>query len=84
MRIANTNLRIFAAVIMITSIVWGYWWMVLALAIIFLFIFPSYYEIIFWGVTYDSLYGISMTYTLGSLILFIIAYYLKQYLFAYN
>ena len=81
----NNNIyRILAGLIMLGCVIWGYWWLVWSLAIIFLFIFPSYYEMIIWGVMYDALYGVSLMFSLASIGLFIISLYLKKRLFAYE
>lgn len=77
---------------MLISIVWAYWWVALILAIIFIFIFPSYYEILLWGLLYDSLYGIPLAAfmnfpyvsTLASIILFMISCFLRKRLLAYE
>ncbi len=79
----NITYRTIAGLMMIACIIWGYWWLMLSVAIIFLFIFDSYYEIIGWGIIYDSLYGLSFTFSLVFILLFIIAFYLKKYLYAY-
>ncbi|MDP3962277.1 MAG: hypothetical protein Q8Q03_00190 [bacterium] len=76
-------MRIIAALIMIACILWGYWWLMLSAAIIFLFIFNSYYEIIAWGIIYDSLYGVTHMFAIAAIILFMISFFLKKYLFAY-
>jgi hypothetical protein len=49
--------RIGAAILMVILIAWGYWWMSLIAAGVFLFIYSSYYEIIVWGVCFDALYA---------------------------
>lgn len=77
-------MRILSGLIMIACIIWGYWWLMLSAAIIFLFIFNSYYEIIAWGIIYDSLYGLTHMFTIVFISLFIIAFFLKKYLFAYG
>lgn len=85
-------MRIFTACLMIASIIWGYWWLTWSLAIIFLFIFPLYYEILFWGVMYDALYGLPLPqfynlpyiFTISSIILFASAFFLRKILLAYE
>jgi hypothetical protein len=77
---------------MIASIIWAPWWLTWGLAIVFLFIFPSYYEILLWGVAYDSLYGLPLPqfwnfpyiFSLSSAILFVISIYLRKLLLAYE
>lgn len=88
----NTFLRILAAFIMIGSIIWGYWWLTAALAIVFLFVFPSYYEILFWGVAYDALYGSALpqfwnfgyVWSAAAILLFLLSLYLRKLLLAYE
>jgi hypothetical protein len=74
---------------MLAVIVWGYWWLTVALAIILLlFIFPNYYEILLWGVIYDALYGhasprsiwgIAYIFSIGSIVtLFTLAFFKKN------
>ncbi len=61
------------------------------LAIIFLFTFTSYYEIIGAGIVYDVLYGLPLPqfynfpyiFTVSSVLLFLIALFLKRKLLAY-
>jgi hypothetical protein len=77
---------------MLACIIWGYWWLTAALAIIFLFMFPNYYEIIFWGVMYDALYGLSLpqffgvayVFSIASILLFLISILLRKLLSAYE
>ena len=77
---------------MLASVIWGYWWLTWTLAIVFLFIFPSYYEILFWGVMYDSLYGISLPqfwgipsmFTISSIVLLAVAWIVRNFLLAYE
>ncbi len=84
--------RIVSFAVVLASLIWGYWWVTWSLAIIFLFLFPLYYEIIAWGVIYDALYGLQLpqfynfpyTFTLASFIFFILAFFLKKYLTAYE
>lgn len=92
MHTTNTTLRILSAFLMTGSILWGYWWLTWTLAILFLFIFNFYYEIILWGMVYDALYGLSIPqfynfpaiFSLSSLILFVIAFYIKKSLSTYE
>lgn len=77
---------------MIALIIWGYWWLTWACAILLLFVFPAYYEIILWGVIYDALYGLPIAqfadfrymFSLASLILFVIAFYIRKLLLTYE
>jgi hypothetical protein len=85
-------IRIVTAILMFCCIMWGYWWLTWCLAIALLFYFPSYYEIILWGVIYDALYAsalpefwdIRYIFTISSIILFCISYVLKKKLIAYD
>jgi hypothetical protein len=85
-------MRIFSAILMIVSIVYGYWWLTWILAMAFLFYYPLYYEILAWGVIYDALYGLSIPefnniryiFSISSIILFVLAYLLRKYLIAYD
>ena len=49
--------RIGAAILMVGLITWGYWWMLAVAALVFLFVYNSYYEILIWGVCFDALYA---------------------------
>jgi hypothetical protein len=77
---------------MLAVIVWGYWWLTVALAILLLFIFPNYYEILLWGVIYDALYGlplheywgIAYIFSIGSIVLFLLSLFLRKMLSAYE
>lgn len=88
----KTIIRILTAIGMFCCIMWGYWWLTWCLAIVLLFYFPSYYEIILWGVIYDALYGIispefsniKYIFTISSIILFAIAFLLRKKLIIYN
>lgn len=92
MNIQSTTARILGAIVVLASIIWGYWWLTWALAILFLFIFTTYYEIIVWGVMYDALYGLAIpqfneyryVFTAASIILFLSAFFLRKYLVAYE
>ena len=85
-------IRILAGVLMVASIIWGYWWLTWALAIVFLFLFPMYYEIIAWGIIYDAIYGVPLpefygipyVFTISSIVLFLIAFYMRKYLTVYE
>lgn len=82
--IKHPAFRIISAIIMIASIILGYWWLTWSLSVIFLFIFENYYEIIVWGIIYDAVYGISYSFTIVCLIAFVSAHYLRKYLIAYT
>jgi hypothetical protein len=78
----NTPLRILLGIAMIPLIAWGYWWMIALAAITLLFIFPSYYEILLWGVCLDALYGHHFAF-ITALILFTMMFLLKKRLVFY-
>lgn len=92
MKINNLTLRYFAAFALLTSLLWGFWWLTWVLAIVSLFIFTSYYEIIILGIAYDALYGLPIPqfynfpyiFTLSSIILFLFAQFLRGKLIAYT
>jgi len=92
MELNNKTVRIVSAVIVIASILWGWWWLTWVLAIILLFVFPSYYEIIFFGVMYDALYGLPLAqfsyfpyvFTVSSVVLFFVSSGLRKSLLAYE
>jgi hypothetical protein len=68
------------------------WWFVVVLAVIALFFFNSYYEVIFLGVIIDSLYnapiarfhGFEFVVTIAMVLLYILAEVLKRRLRFYN
>jgi hypothetical protein len=84
--------RIIAGTILLISILFGYWWITWILAIILLFTFPVYYEIIICGIIYDSLYGISSirfmgieyVFTIFSIVLFLFSLLLTKHLKIYE
>lgn len=86
------TLRIIAGILMFLCIIWGYWWLTWSLAIVLLFYFPFYYEIMAWGIIYDSLYGASLpefwniryVFSIMSILLFIISLVIKKRLIAYE
>ncbi len=79
---------------LLSSILFLYapWWVFWISVIAFLFYFPTYYEILVWGLVYDSVYGISSAgfgyfpyvCTAVSSILFLCAYILKKHLSVYE
>lgn len=85
-------IRSLCALGMVVAIITLPWWFVWVSAIILLFIFSDYYEIIAWGVLYDALYGIALPQFYNSpyifsgvgCILFLIAYYLRRQLLVYG
>ena len=88
----NILFRIIAALILFACIVWGYWWLAWIIAIILLFIFPVYFEILVAGILYDALYGVALPeifhmrcmFTIISFILFFTSLFLKKRLIAYD
>jgi hypothetical protein len=58
----------------------------------FLFYFREYYEIIAWGIIYDSLYGVGIpefgnikyVFTIFSILIFIFSIFIKKRLIAYE
>lgn len=85
-------IRVISAILMFCFIMWGYWWLTWCLSIVLLFYFPRYFEIILWGVIYDALYGIALPefwniryiFTISSIILFVIAFFLRKRLTVYD
>lgn len=88
----NNKIRTFANIIVFLSVVWGYWWLSWIIALSLIFIFPKYYEIIFWGIMYDALYGtplqmfynIPYIFTIIGIVLFIISIIFRKNLLAYE
>lgn len=88
----NPIYRILLAVTIFFCILWGYWWLSWSLIIVLVFYFRSYYEIILWGVMYDALYGLKLNvfwniqyiFTISSIIILLIAFYLRKRLIAYD
>ncbi len=84
--------RTISGIIVFLSIVYGYWWITWLLAIILLFYIPNYYEIIAWGIVYDALYGaklpmfynIKYIFTIFSITIFLISFYLRKRLIIYD
>ena len=85
-------IRIIAGILLLLSIIFAYWWITWLLAIILLFYFPIYYEIIICGIIYDALYGISLpqfwnidyVFTFFSIVLFVLSIIIKKYLIIYE
>jgi hypothetical protein len=85
-------IRVVTAILMFCFIMWGYWWLTWCFAIGLLFYFPKYYEIIVWGIIYDALYGMSLPeywniryiFTISSIALFVIAFFLRKRLIVYD
>lgn len=77
---------------MLFSLVFAYWWITWCLAIILLFYFPVYFEIIALGIVYDALYGLTLPefwnikyiFTLASIVLFLISLIIKKRLIIYE
>lgn len=91
MIITNSSWRYVAGFLLFISLVFGQWWLTWTLAIVFLFIFSSYYEIIITGILYDALYGaalpqfynFSYVFTVSAFVLFLLAVYLRQKMILY-
>lgn len=85
-------IRIFIGVFVFSCILFGYWWLTLCLSILLLFYFKTYYEILLFGIIYDSIYGLSLPefwniryiFTLTSVVLFIISLMIKKRLIIYE
>lgn len=56
-RIKRMGFRLLAAAIFFFSILFAPWFVTLALALVLLFLLPPYFEVLFFGFVYDSLYG---------------------------
>ena len=77
---------------MIASIVWWPGWLSSLLAVVFLCTFPSYYEILVWGILSDALYGIriaefwglSCFFSIVSIALFVCSLVLRNILIAHE
>ncbi len=81
----NLSLRIGSGILMILLIAWGYWWLILIAACAFLFIYPSYYEILLWGVIVDALYAspyqAHIAFIFAAILLFISIFFKKRLAF---
>ena len=85
-------IRVLCAILMFCFIMWGYWWLTWCIAIALLFYFPVYYEIILWGIIYDAMYGTALPefwniryiFTIASIVLFLIALFLRKRLVIYE
>ncbi len=88
----NGYVRALAFVIVLAVLIGGYWWLTIMLAIAFLFIIPTYYEILFFGSMYDALYGLSLAqfggfsyiFTIAAFVLFLMTLFVKKILSAYE
>ena len=82
-------LRIISYVIFIVSITTLPWWFTALCMIVAVFYFPSYYEVLFFGLIYDLLFSIPVPYffsvqfmaTIFSGCLLLSAFFLKERLF---
>jgi hypothetical protein len=92
MSMQSGALRIYCGIAVALAIVLAPWWLTWILAIAFLFIFPNYYEILLWGILYDSLYGLPLAqfggsryvFSIAGITLFVLVFFLKKYLAAYE
>jgi len=75
----NIIARIASDIIMIALLAWAPVYAVAIFAIAFAWFFSPYYEIIAWGIAYDSLYGLHSIYgTIAALAIFVIVEVLKK------
>ena len=72
--------------IILISTMYFYWWVAWLILPVLVFVFSPYYEIIFFGVLFDSLYGhkLSFLFTLLGITLFLISIFLKDRLVSYE
>lgn len=86
------TMRIISFLIIFCLMVWSYWWIAwIAIALCLVF-FPYYYEIVFWGIAFDALYGslagsyhgFGLMFFAISATAFLVSLFLKKYLFAYD
>lgn len=88
----NILLRLMIDIFVFGMIIFGYWWIGWILLIVLLFFIPLYLEIIFFGVLYDALYGISLLlfwnmdyiFSLLGIVLFSTSLFLKKRLSLYE
>lgn len=84
--------RLLSAIIILSIIIWGYWWLSSLLIISATFYFPKYYEAIFFGVVYDALYGLELSafhnqahiFTIFAILSLLISFYTRKELIIYN
>ena len=75
----NIFYRISAAIVLLFAIAWFSWWIIIIVAIVFLFYFKNYYEIIIWGIFFDTLYsGTGHIGLITSIILLFLTVFLKK------
>lgn len=85
-------IRILLGLLLIIFLLFGYWWLPWLLAIVLLFYFPIYYEIIALGIIYDSIFGfvspemynIKYISTIVSVVLLFISILIKKVLIVYE
>jgi len=82
---ANITRRLIADLILLISVVLLPWWLSAPIAIIFLFVFDSYYEILIAGLIIDSLYPhsfiiprISIGFTFLAAVVFLASFPIKR------
>ena len=68
-----SHLRIILNVLMFGSVLFFPWWFTIIIAICFLFAFNAY-EVLFWGLLADILYGVSTTNFFGIRFIFTIIF----------
>lgn len=84
-------LRIAFNVLMFASVLFLPWWVTVIVAVVFLFKFTAY-EIMLWGVFADvlysasvpSFYNIEFLFTIGAIVIFVLAYFIKRRLMFYD
>ncbi len=88
----NIIIRIISALIVVGLMILGYWWLMWIVALVFLFFFKNYYEIILWGIAYDAIYSIQLAeygnfryiFTVSSIILYVIGLIFRKRLIVYD
>lgn len=76
--------RVIFDLILLGAVFYTPWWIVVFLAFTFAFLYPSYYEIIIFGILMDILYGAStlsfggIVGLLGAMVIFFIASFAKK------
>lgn len=84
--------RIIFGILLLISIIYGYWWLTWCFALLLLFYYPVYYEIIALGIIYDSLYSVPLpqffnveyVFTIFSLLIFAVSLFIKKRLIVYE
>lgn len=81
----NIFIRIFANIVILSSVFFFPWWFPAVLAIVCVFLFENYFEILLFGLILDFLYAsseafslISMLFTFAATILLIVSIFVKR------